>query len=363
MWNQILSISALNPNERTDYWRIQPHGALWGGCGSHQRKVICRSTAYGCTGTQVGGGFSIEALDYLEKNGCFGRVVSIAHLEDLRNEVRSLMEDGKLDGEFFKEWIAGRLDPKTPRGMAKARSIFVTATPVPGLRVSFEWKGETIQLKVPPTYGEYTRVITRSRRLLAEAFAPKKYWTAPAVMPVKLLAVRSGLATYGRNNVTYIPKFGSFHALAALYSSFDSPEDHWQEKIVLPKCSACKACLKACPTGAICEDRFLIHAERCLSRFNERDSSCPFPDWIDDSAHNALVGCMHCQRVCPYDKDVADWFVDRGRFSEEDTRYLLRGKFTGSKAVMMDRRLRRVGLDLTVFPRNLEVHLRQRSLL
>jgi hypothetical protein len=72
---------------------------------------------------------------------------------------------------------------------------------------------------------------------------------------------------------------------------------------------------------------------------------------------------MHCQRVCPYDKDVADWFVDRGRFSEEDTRYLLRGKFTGSKAVMMDRRLRRVGLDLTVFPRNLEVHLRQRSLL
>jgi epoxyqueuosine reductase len=301
----------------------------------------------------------LKVLEYLEKNGCYGRFVSVDHLEDLRNEVRSLHDSGQLDEEFFKNSIRPRLSPKTPRGMSKAKSILVTATPSPAEVVRFDWKGLTYDFTVPPTYSQYLRVSNRSWRLLKEALAPKKYWIARAILPMKLLAVRSGLACYGRNNVTYIPKFGSFHTLAALYTDYVSPEYHWQDKKMLDRCRTCRACLKACPTGAISSDRVLVHAERCLSWFNETPSSHPFPDWVSPQVHNSIVGCMRCQSVCPCDRQIIDWRVMRTRFDEDDTGYLLKGKFSGARAQAIERRLKRVGLDLSSFPRNLRVLLDQ----
>jgi len=309
------------------------------------------------------GDINIGVIDYLEENGCYARVVSVDHLDELRNDVKALHNEGKLDEEFYHEWIVPRVDPKPVRGMSKAKSIFVTSFPTPATRTKFHYAGQMLELTVPPTYGSYFSVSNRSIRLLKEAFLPEKHWIARALLPVKLLAVRSGLAQYGRNNITYIPKYGSFHTLAAVYSDFESPEDHWQEKIALPKCEKCRACLKACPTGAICEDRFLIRVERCLTLHSEKAPSHPFPDWIPLSAHNSIIGCMRCQNACPYDKDIIDWHRDLGEFSEEETAYLLKGEFKGAKAKAMDRKLKRVGLDLSIFPRNLEVHIRQRGLL
>lgn len=305
----------------------------------------------------------LRVLDYLEENGCHARVVSIDHLDELREQVKSLHEKGLLDEDFYHGSVLPRLEPKEARGMKKARSIFVTSTPSPAIRTRFTWKGETIELTVPPTYDSYVSTSNRSRQLLKEAFAPDRHWIARAILPMKLLAVRSGLAKYGRNNIAYIPKYGSFHTLAALYTDYESPEDHWQEMEVLPKCATCKACMKACPTGAIREDRFLIRVENCLTYYTEMPPSKPFPDWIKQSAHNSIIGCMRCQRACPYDRDVIGWYRDGPEFSEEETGYLLGGKFKGERAKAMDKKLKTAGLDLTIFPRNLEVHLRKRGLL
>lgn len=305
----------------------------------------------------------IEVLEYLEKNGCLARVVSIVHLEELRNEVKALHTDRLLDEGFYHEWMVPRVDPKKARGMSKAKSIFVAAFPTPATITKFHWAGQTVELMVPPTYGNYVHVSNRLMKLLKEAFLPEKHWIARAVLPVKLLAARSGLAQYGKNNITYIPKNGSFHTLAAVYTDFESPEDHWQEKVALPKCEKCKACTIACPTGAISGDRFLIHVERCLTLYTEKAASQPFPDWIPPSAHNSIIGCMRCQRVCPYDKEIIGWHRDSGEFSEKETAYLLKGNFSGAEAKALERKLKRVGLDLSVFPRNLEVHLRRMGLL
>lgn len=299
----------------------------------------------------------MDVLKYLETHGCYGRFVSIDHLEDLRDEIRELRDSDQLDHDFYVEWLKSRVDPKTPRGMGKAKSILVAAIPSPALRVSFEWRGQVLGLTVPPTYNSYVSTSNRAWRLLKEALAPKRYWIARAILPMKLLAVRSGLARYGRNNITYIPKLGSFYTLTALYTDYISPEYHWHEREMLEKCSTCRACQKACPTGAIGTDRVLLHAERCLPRHNELPSSRQFPSWINPRAHNSLIGCMVCQKVCPYDRDVIGWYANRGRFSEAETEYLLRGKFSGAKARALDKRLKRAGLDLTIFPRNLKVLL------
>jgi len=57
---------------------------------------------------------------------------------------------------------------------------------------------------------------------------------------------------------------------------------------------------------------------------NEKKSKHAFPEWVPPDAHNALIGCMRCQKACPYDKDVADWYEDRGEFSEQEVAYLLK---------------------------------------
>ncbi|UCE44989.1 MAG: hypothetical protein JSU93_06255 [Methanobacteriota archaeon] len=219
-----------------------------------------------------------------------------------------------------------------------------------------------MRVVVPPTYSDAHKVTWRARNELKRAFEPRQYKLVRGVLPAKLLAVRSGLARYGRNNITYIPKYGSFHRLTSFYSDYDSPIDYWQEKEALPLCAKCSACIKACPTKAIEKDRFLIRAERCLTYLNEKDASHAFPRWVGAEAHNSVIGCMRCQRSCPYNKEVADWYVDRGVFDEAETEYLLQERYRGRKAATIQRKLKAVGLELHIFPRNLEVLLGKEQL-
>lgn len=301
----------------------------------------------------------LKFIQHLEKNGCYASVVSAEHAAELVEEVRSLHDGGFLDDELYNDYAAPYFVPEMPRSLPNTKSIIVVAVPQPMIRTTFHWKGKELKFAVPPTYYDANKVNLRVRRLLADAFKPEAHRFVRAALPVKLLAVRSGIALYGRNNITYDPEYGSFHRLTAFYSDYDSPVDIWREKKALPKCDKCRACLKACPTGAIQKDRFLIRAERCLTYLNEKTSDHKFPEWVDPSAHNAIVGCMICQRACPYDNDVVDWYEDRGEFSEEETAYLLNGRFSGEKSKRIGRKLRHVGLDIATFPRNLEVLLAQ----
>jgi len=297
-------------------------------------------------------------VKHLERNGCLGSVISINHLEELGREIQSLHDRGLLADNIFDYTGAKPYHtPRLPRSLPQAKSIITVSTPQPMIRTTFHWHGKEIRLVVPPTYFDAYKVMNRARRLLKEAFRPKTYKFVRAALPLKLLAVRSGLALYGRNNITYIPKFGSFHRLTAFYSDYDSPIDNWQEKRALPLCDKCRACFNACPTKAIRDDRFLINAERCLTYLNEKPAKEAFPRWVDSSVHNAMVGCMRCQRACPYDKKLLDWYEDREEFTEEETAFLLKGKFSGKKAAVVRRKLDRLGLDFSVFPRNLEALL------
>lgn len=299
----------------------------------------------------------MKFIQHLEMNGCYASVVSAKHAAELGEEIRSMHDGGLLDDEFFGNYMTPYFAPKMPRSLPNPKSIIVVAVPQPMLRTTFHWKGKELKFVVPPTYYDNNKVNLRARRLLAEAFKPDTYRFVRAVLPIKLLAVRSGIALYGRNNITYDPGYGSFHRLTAFYSNYDSSVDNWRDKKALPRCETCRACIKACPTGAIQKDRFLIRAERCLTYLNEKTSEHKFPEWVSPSAHNAIVGCMICQKACPYNKDVVNWYEDREEFSEEETAYLLKGSYTGEKSKKIRRKLKRLGLDIATFPRNLEVLL------
>jgi epoxyqueuosine reductase len=259
-------------------------------------------------------------LDMVEKRGWKGRIIPIGRLGDLREALTHLEGHGFVDEVLYREQL-GFLSFDPPADLPEARSIIIVAVPTPQMRVVFHWHGERIAVVVPPTYVSYTPRTESVQAVLADWLKHEGYHLAKPRLPLKTLAVRSGLAEYGHNNITYVPGMGSFLQLVGAFSDLPCDGDPWREPKALDRCQSCVACVRRCPTGAITEERFLLHAERCLTYHNE--AARDFPDWIDPSWHHCLVGCMRCQTVCPENRAVKDWFEDRVEFSERETALLI----------------------------------------
>lgn len=263
-------------------------------------------------------------LSQLERRGLRGRTVSIHHLSHVQEEIESHHRQGLLDPALYQEYLAA-FTFSPPDSLPQASTLIVVATPQPQIQVTFTWDGNPLPLIVPPTYQHARETDQQLEHMLAEILAPGGYRVAPAALPKKLLAVRSGLGAYGKNNICYVPGMGSFHRLAVFYSDLPCPQDDWQELQAMEGCQSCSACLRGCPTGAVTAGRFLLHAERCLTFHNEQASDVPFPSWIDPAWHNCLVGCMYCQKVCPENREFWTWVEAGAEFSEEETALLWQG--------------------------------------
>ena len=262
-----------------------------------------------------------EFLSLIDERGWKGRIVPIRHLADLREAIRGRAEQGFLDETFHRERL-GFFSFEPPADLPNARSIVIVAVPTPQMRVFFHWQGERVALVVPPTYVSYTPRTESVQGVLAAWIEHEGYRVAKPRLPLKTLAVRSGLAEYGRNNLCYVPGMGSFLQLVGITTDLPCDGDPWRGPKAHDRCESCVACLRHCPTGAIAGDRFLIRAERCLTYHNEAAED--LPDWIDPSWHHCLIGCMRCQSVCPENRAVLDWFEDRAEFSEDETALFLR---------------------------------------
>jgi len=332
-----------------------------------------------------------ELFSQLEERGYKGRIVSIQRLSDLQGEIEGRYRQGLFDEEFYRTWIT-RFAFSPPDSLPGARSLIVIAIPQPQTRVTFTWNGETLPLIIPPTYVAYGETNKQVEDLLVGILGPAGYRVTQATLPMKLLAVRSGLGAYGKNNICYVPGMGSFHQLAAFYSDLPCQEDNWQESRMMESCQNCSACLRNCPTGAIpsatpstlrpgsgqaslraglrtgpsaslrtgASERFLLRAERCITFYNERAGDFSFPAWLEPSWHNCLIGCLDCQRVCPQNKDFLGWVKEGAEFSQEETALILEGVPLDQLPAATVRKLEQ--LDLTEFPdvlpRNLGVFFR-----
>jgi epoxyqueuosine reductase len=304
-------------------------------------------------------------------------------LGDLQSEeIEGHYRQGLLDEEFYQEWLT-RFVFSPPDSLPEARSMIVVAVPQPQTRVTFTWAcpesrpersrrgsrrdGEPLRFIIPPTYFEQGTE-NRVRELLARVLEPAGYRVAKAVLPKKLLAVRSGLAAYGKNNLSYVPGMGSFYGLIVVYSDLPAQEDNWREPQMMEICRDCSACLRHCPVGAIPSTplrtgpsrRFLLRAERCITFHNEKPGDVPFPAWMDPSWHNCLIGCFHCQRVCPQNKEFLHWVEEGVEFSQEETALLLQGVTFDQLPPATAKKLEQSDMVelLDVLPRNLDVFLK-----
>lgn len=257
----------------------------------------------------------------MEQFGYKVRTVSIIHLPEIQEAVGGLVRQGLLHKRLYEDWHF-YLDNN--KGLPEAKTIIVVAMPHPIIRIWFKYKGSAYPADIPPDYFVSAANESRAEAILNKVLKADRYKIVRAHLALKTLAVRSGLAEYGRNNIAYVSGMGSLCTLVAFYTDWVCEEDNWQESKAMAACENCSLCLENCPTGSISADRFLIHAESCLSFLQEMEPGFSYwarlqPDW-----QNALIGCMRCQFVCPADKSYLREIVEGPSFSEEETSLILK---------------------------------------
>jgi epoxyqueuosine reductase len=110
------------------------------------------------------------------------------------------------------------------------------------------------------------------------------------------LASRSGQGWRGRHTLILDRSAGSMFFLGEIYVDLALPLTAPSEA----HCGRCRACLDACPTGAIVAP-YRVDARRCISYLTiEHDG--PIPLELRPLLGNRIYGCDDCQLVCPWNK-------------------------------------------------------------
>ena len=252
-------------------------------------------------------------------NGENAALIPLHRLQYLRDEIAQFKQHETLNG--FQRWIVNDLYKfDVPDAEFTVSSIILLAVPHPFYApVEFTHHG-----KIYHCLSLVMSDVDRAEQSLRHALQSRNYHIIAALnIPLKRLAVQSGLAVYGRNNICYIDGMGSNFSFSAYFSDIPCDNGEWTVVNMAPRCAHCTVCVKHCPTEAIRKDRFLIDNERCLSYLNERSE--PFPEWLPNTAHHCVYDCLRCQMACPMNAAQIKQIGDLIRFTEFETDQLLAG--------------------------------------
>ena len=187
-----------------------------------------------------------------------------------------------------------------------ARSIVMLAMPYPGVAAEMQSSAGAGRVSCYAEGRDYHDVVHRGLdalcNLVRTAYPQAKVRGVVDTAPLmeREFAELAGLGWIGKNTLLLSRALGSWFFLAALLTDveleYDAPhgESH---------CGTCRACIDACPTGALV-DEYVLDARRCISylTIELRDLAEPelrplLGDW--------LFGCDICQAVCPWNDHAA----------------------------------------------------------
>ena len=301
-------------------------------------------------------------LREIAAQGARGAVVPFTRIDDLKKDMLALK-----NGAFHTVWldrmanhITTDTNPFIPPGLTfTPRSLISVVIPSAPALLRFSYHGQPVDCVVPAHYINWEMKNQQVLQGLTDRLAPRGFCVAMAVtLPQKLLAVHCGLARYGRNNIAYHDEFGSHTQIMTYISDLPCGEAAWFPLERMGHCETCRACVSACPTAAIDASRRLIDANRCLTFMNE------FPEWLDPSAHNSIIGCTKCQDCCPANAQNRDNTAVGATFTEAETAEILSHQEGTPYLSALAEKIGALGISpefVRFFPRNLSVLLKNKQ--
>ena len=149
---------------------------------------------------------------------------------------------------------------------------------------------------------DYHKMIRRRLQRLADhieseigAFGYRAFADSAPVME-KPLARNAGLGWIGKHTNLLNRTAGSWFFLGELYT--DLPLD--LDAPAADHCGSCRACIDACPTGAIVAP-YRLDARLCIS-YLTIELHGPIPVSLRPLVGNRIFGCDDCQLVCPWNR-------------------------------------------------------------
>jgi epoxyqueuosine reductase len=234
--------------------------------------------------------------------------------------------EGLSRHELFRDSLAA-LDFSLPRDFSGARSVVILATFAKSAVADFSINGKGHRILIPFQYYGDEWTPDRLKTVIQNEIIKnpgRRLINISKQIPLKYLAGRSGLGSFGRNNLIYVDGMGSYCLLHAFLTDAELPDDPLGDLQLLDACRRCHMCDRICPTDCMSRTRFVIDAGRCISLANENPGE--FPNGILPSMHHALMGCLKCQTPCPENSRIPDLVNTLEAVSEENTRKILRGQ-------------------------------------
>lgn len=276
--------------------------------------------------------------------------IGFAHAEPLEAEAirfeQWIAAGCHADMTYLERYLDVRLDPGHEGMLAGAQTVVCVAMAYPLTDSSVQ--GLASHLARYARGPDYHRVLRDLlRRLLKEirSESPDVHGRAlvdTAPLWERIWAARAGLGWLGRNTCLIHPELGSGLVLGELVLSVDLEPDQPIED----RCGECRACVEACPTGALqLPDGGLLDARRCLSYWTV-EARRPLPGNL--AAGDVFFGCDACQDACPWnerEQEVETPLAPLARWSDVTLQELARLELAEITELIRGTALERAGAE------------------
>ena len=274
------------------------------------------------------------------------------------------------------EWLAagrhGAMDYMARHGLTRARP----AALVPGTQRVISARlnylppgaadGEAVLAQPTKAYvaryalgRDYHKVFRRRLQQLtlriAAAIGPfgHRVFTDSAPVLEVALAAKAGLGWRGKHTLLLTREQGSWFFLGEIY--VDLPLPTTPERSA--HCGSCRACIDACPTGAIVAP-YVLDARRCIS-YLTIELAGSMPEDLRPLIGNRIYGCDDCQLACPWNRfaraSTTPDFAVRHGLDAADLTALFAWREPEFERRMEGSAIRRIGFDR--WSRNIAVAL------
>jgi epoxyqueuosine reductase len=149
-------------------------------------------------------------------------------------------------------------------------------------------------VEVAKQYNRAARVCRELTNFILEQGYYAKPWAGPFASALSMMpaAIDSGMGTLGKHGSLIHGEFGSSFRLSAVTTDMPLIADHVRDIGSEDFCTTCQICIKACPPGAIENDKKMVRGvlkwsvdfDKCIPKFGES------------------LGCAACIAMCPWSK-------------------------------------------------------------